>query len=41
MKRLFLNILLIDIHSWMSVGFLVYLFMTDLSPGCLFAVVVI
>ena len=37
MKRQFLC----DMHSLMSVGFLVYLFVNDLLPRCLFAVVVI
>ena len=30
-----------DMHSLMSAGFLMYLFMNEFSPGCLFAVVVI
>ena len=30
-----------DMHSLMSVGFLMYFFMNDFLPGCLFAVVVI
>ena len=37
MKRQFLC----NMHSAMSVGFLMYLFMNDLLPGCLFAVAVI
>ena len=37
MKRQFLC----DLHSLMSVGFLMYLFMNDILPGCLFAVVII
>ena len=36
-KRLFLC----DMHSLMSVGFLMYLFMNDFLPICLFAAVVI
>ena len=32
---------LCDMHSLMSVGFLLYLFMNDFLPECLFAVVVI
>ena len=32
---------LCDTHSSMSVGFLMYLFMNNFLPGCLFAVVVI
>ena len=36
MKRQFLC----DMHSLMSAGFLIYLFMNDLLRGCLFAVVV-
>ena len=35
MKRQFLC----DMHSLMSAGFLMYLFMNDSLPGCLFAVV--
>ena len=31
--------LLCDMHSLMSAGFHIYLFMNDLLPGCLFAVV--
>ena len=31
---------LCDMHSSMSVGFLMHLFMNDFLPGCLFAVVV-
>ena len=30
-----------DMHSSMSVGFLMYLFMKDFLPQCLFAVIVI
>ena len=30
-----------DMHSLMPVGFLMYLFMNDILPGCLFAAVVI
>ena len=37
MKKQFLC----DMHSLMSVEFLMYLFMTVFLPGCLFAVVVI
>ena len=37
MKRQFLR----DMHSLMSIGFLMGLFMNDFLPGCLFAVVVI
>ena len=32
---------LCDMHSLMSAGFRMYLFMNDFLPGCLFAVVVI
>ena len=31
---------LCDMQSLMSVGFLMYLFMNDVLPGCLFAVVI-
>ena len=37
MKRQFLR----DMHSLMLVGFLMYLCINDLLPGCLFTVVVI
>ena len=37
MKRQFLC----GMHSLMSVGLLIYLFMHDFLPGCLFVVVVI
>ena len=37
MKRQFLC----DMHSLMSVGFLMYLFVNDFLPRCFFAVVVI
>ena len=37
MKRQFLC----DMHSLMSAGFRMYLFMNDFLSGCLFAVVVI
>ena len=37
LKRQFLC----DMHSLVSVGLLMYLFMNDFLPGCLFAVVVI
>ena len=30
-----------DMHSLMSVGFLMYIIMNDFLPGCLFAVAVI
>ena len=33
--------LLCGMHGLMSVGFLMYLFMNDFLPGCLFAIVVI
>ena len=31
--------ILCDVHSLMPVGFLMYLSMSDVLPGCLFAVV--
>ena len=37
MKRQFLC----DMHSLMSVGFFMFLFMNDFLPGCLFAAVAI
>ena len=37
MKKQFLR----HVHSLMSVTFLMYLFLNDFLPGCLFAVVVI
>ena len=36
MKRQFVC----NLQSLMSVGFLMYLFMNDILPGCLFAVVI-
>ena len=39
MKRLFL-LFFYDMHSLMTVGFLMYLFMNDFLLGCLFVVVI-